>query len=238
MEPDFTVLGLDPSLTNFGWGLHRPKAEGAARVVARGRFQTRASTLYVSRYTSLRENLRSVVRDLGPSKVGIEFPVFGSLYSEGMYGLFLFCSEALHAENCDVVFWSPMQIKAHARESLGRPPKWDMMKADMVEAAKADTGGGGVWNHNEADAYLAGRLAARFWLLHGGQIGESDLTPVERKYFLEIKRFSRGKRAGKVKNKGVMYREDERFFLWSQGDGDGEEGNGSSPGSEQVEGAG
>jgi hypothetical protein len=89
-----------------------------------------------------------------------------------------------------------------------------MMKNDMVDAAKQDTGGG-RWNHNEADAYLVGRLAARFWQLHDDQIKERDLTPRERKMFLDIKRYVRGKKAGRVERKGVMYREDERYFMWS-----------------------
>lgn len=90
-----------------------------------------------------------------------------------------------------------------------------MMKGDMVDAAKEDSGGG-RWNHNEADAYLVARLAARFWLLWADEIRERDLTPVERRYFLDIKKHIRGRKAGRTTFKGVMYREDERFFLWSQ----------------------
>jgi len=175
----------------------------------------------------MRESLRALVRDVKPDRVGIEFPIFNDLYSEGMYGLFLFCSEALYLEHQHVVFWSPMQVKAHARESLKRPKGWVMGKADMVEAARDDTGGG-VWNHNEADAYLNGRLAARFWQLHDGQIAEADLTEVERKYFLEIKRFVRGKHAGKELQRGVLYREDERFFIWSGVDDGGQESDNGS----------
>jgi len=73
-------------------------------------------------------------------------------------------------------------------------------------------------NHNEADAYLNARLSARFWQFHTGVLAEDDLTPVERKYFLEVKRYTRGKKAGKEVQKGVVYREDERFFRWSEGD--------------------
>lgn len=209
------VLGLDPSLTNFGYALHDTEGVGSGRCLLRGRFKTSASMLYVRRYMDLRANLRALIREVRPDHMGIEFPVFGDLYSEGMYGLFLFCSEAILEEKVDVVFWSPLQAKAHAREGLGRPPKWTMMKPDMVEAAKADTGGRGVWNHNEADAYHVARLSARFWGLLRGDLHEEDLTPVERKYFLEIKRYSRGKKAGREVHRGVLYREDERFFRFS-----------------------
>lgn len=212
------VLGLDPSLTNFGWAVHDTTATGAARCVARGRFQTSAKTLYVARYADLRDRLRALIQEVKPDRMGLEFPVFGSDYSEGMYGLFLYCSEGIHAEQKDVVFWSPLQVKAHAREAIARPKGWQMGKPDMVEAAKFDSGGKGVWNHNEADAYLVAVLAGRFWSLHDGLITEEDLTATERKYFLEVKKYSRGKMAGKTIERGVMFREDERFFTWSEVD--------------------
>jgi len=210
-------LGLDPSLTNFGWAVHDTAfpVGDRSRCDIRGRFQTSTRTLFIDRYTDLRERLGALVAEHKPDKVGLEFPVFNDLWSEGMYGLFLYTCESLKLAKQDVVFWSPMQVKAHARESLGRPPGWKMMKPDMIDAARADTGGG-RWNHNEADAYLVARLASRFWLIHEGEILERDLSDVERKYFLDIKRYERGKKAGKVDLKGVMYREDDRFFLWSK----------------------
>ena len=214
------VLGLDPSLTNYGWAVHDTSGGSLSgdppRCVARGRFQTGSKELFVARYMQLRERLADLIRDQRPDRVGIEFPVFDNLFSEGMYGLFLFSCEALLTANVNVVFWSPLQVKAHARESLGRPKGWVMMKPDMVEAAKADTGTKGVWNHNEADAYLVGRLSGRFWNYYEGGIPETELTPTERKYFTEVKTYTRGKRAGETVRRGVVYREDERFFNWAE----------------------
>lgn len=230
------VLGLDPSLTNFGWAIHDSDATGVARCVARGRFKTSAKTLYISRYQDLRERLRSLIREHSPDHMGLEFPVFGNLFSEGLYGLFLYCSEALKEERQDVVFWSPLQIKAHARVALGRPKGWVMMKPDMVEAAKSDTGFKGTWNHNEADAYLCALLSARFWLLHDGLLKEADLTPLEAKYFLEVKKYQRGKKVGEEVKKGLIYREDERFFKWSEDpDGDSNDEDEDPPSPEDGE---
>lgn len=211
-----TVLGLDPSLTNFGWALHDTEAPvgNTGRCLSRGRFQTPASMGFIVRYMTQRDRLAALIREHKPDKVGIEFPVFDNLFSEGMYGLFLYSCEALRTEGCDVVFWSPLQVKAHARETLDRPKSWVMDKADMVEAAKTDAGGS-KWNHNEADAYLVARLAGRFWHLHGALLTEDALTSTERKYFTEIKRFVRGKKAGQAEHRGVIYREDDRFFMWS-----------------------
>ena len=210
------VLGLDPSLTNFGWAVHDTDATGLTRCIARGRFQTGSSTLFVDRYVSMRESLRTLIQEVQPDRMGIEFPVFDNLFSEGMYGLFLYSCEAIKLERQDIVFWSPLQVKAHAREAIGRPKGWEMMKPDMVEAAKKDTGFKGRWNHNEADAYLVARLSARFWLLHDKVITEDSLSLTERQYFKKVHTFEKGKRAGETVQSGVMYRENERFFRWSQ----------------------
>jgi len=168
----------------------------------------------------MRESVRRLVEDLGVqygvTRLGVEYPVFKALYSEGMYGLFLYTCEALRETKVDVVFFSPMQTKVHARAVLGRPDGWDMKKPDMVEAAKKDAGGRGAWNHNEADAYWVARTAARFWQLLDGEIQESDLSPAERKQFLDVHTFLRGKRKGQVAQTGILYREDERFFQWSK----------------------
>jgi hypothetical protein len=209
------VLGLDPSLTNFGWALHDDCAHGAARCPDRGRFKTSSKQLFVDRYIELRESLLDLVKTTNPDRVGIEYPVFNDLFSEGMYGLFLYSCEALRVGKVDVVFFSPGQIKAKARLVADRPKGWKMRKPDMVEAAKADTGGKGRWNHNEADAYMAAHLATRFWRLYDGDITEEDLDTVEAHQFTKIHTYSRGKRAGQTVRSGILHRADERFHLWS-----------------------
>jgi hypothetical protein len=214
------VLGLDPSLTNFGWAIHDTNASGKARCPARGRFQTSSKALFIARYIEMRERLRALIRDTEPDAMALEFPVFNDLWSEGMYGLFLYCCEGLREERQDVVFLANNQIKGHAREFLKRPKVdnkvWKMMKPDMVEASKVDTGGG-RWNHNEADAYLCAKLGARFWLFQRGEIVEADLTTVEAHQFAKIHKYGpRSKKAGEVVRRGIVYREDERFFMWSK----------------------
>ena len=71
--------------------------------------------------------------------------------------------------------------------------------------------GKGRWNHNEADAYLAGVLGARFWKFLDGDLPAGELTPTETKYFTEI----HVPKVGKTIKKGLIYRENERFFAWS-----------------------
>lgn len=228
------VLGFDPSLTNFGWAVHDTAATGTGRCPARGRFQTSSKTLFVDRYIEMRQNVLGLLaRFPHITRVGCESPVFKELYSEGMYGLFLYTMEAIRAGHRDVVLFSPPQVKTHARLFLDRPKiagkQWVMDKPDMVEAAREDCGGSGVWNHNEADAYWVARAAARFWSHLDGVVGSADLTVVEQKQFTEIQTIKRGKKAGQTVEKGILYREDERFFRWSlaeedHGKEDGQDG--------------
>lgn len=203
-------------MTNYGWAIHDTDAPVGTpeRCVARGRFRTPADMEFVERYCTYRQNLMDILDKYRPDKVGIEFPVFDSMFSSGMYGLFLYSCEALKSRGMDTVFWSPMQVKAHARDSIKRPSNWQMEKPDMVEATRLDVGGK-AWNHNEADAYLIGVLSGRFWGLLEGSISEGDLTATEKKYFMTVHTYLRGRKAGKTVKKGIIYREDDRFFLWS-----------------------
>ena len=214
------VLGLDPSLTNFGWALHDTDAEGLARCPDRGRFQTSSKMLFVDRYIEMRTNVLALVTRLGVTKVGCESPIFNDLWSEGMYGLFLYTCEALRQAKVDLVFFSPPQVKAHARAFLDRPRVggnlWVMKKPDMVEAARDNTGGKGRWDHNEADAYWVAHSAGRFWQHLDGVIEVDGLTRAERSQFRKIHTYQRGKRAGKTVKSGLLYREDDRFFRWAE----------------------
>lgn len=209
------TLGFDPSLTNFGWAVHDSDGVAAGRCLARGRFRTSSATLFVDRYCDLRASVISLLSQYDVARVGVEYPVFDELYSEGMYGLFLYTCEALKLGCRDVVFFSPGQIKAQARQFLGRPKNWKMQKPDMVEAAQLDAGGG-RWNHNEADAYLVAKAAARFWQFYDGSLAKEDLTIPEKQQFAHIHTYKRGKKAGETEHRGILYREDERFFQWSR----------------------
>jgi hypothetical protein len=213
------VIGLDPSLTGFGWAIHDGEGEGRARCPDKGHWETEAKDLFVGRYIHMRDSVVRLVMETGIRRFGVESPYCGDLYSEGMYGLYLYVAEGLWLARCDVVYFTPMQTKAHARRFLRRPmvpKKWVMKKSDMIEAAKVDTGGKGRWTSDEADAYWAGRTGSRFWDFYDGKITEEDLTPEERHQFAKIHTFTRGRRAGDTIRPGLLYREDDRFFRWSE----------------------
>ena len=90
------TLGLDPSLTGFGWCVHDSSKLGSERIVQAGVFSTSPKTMWVKRYVDLRENVAGVL-DRFPTveAVGVESPPFGELWSEGLYGLFLMVNEAV-----------------------------------------------------------------------------------------------------------------------------------------------
>ena len=207
------VLGMDPSLTNFGWCVVE-HSDGVITPISHGRFQTDAATLFIDRYVFLREEVKKLILTHNPDKISCEYPIFDNLYSEGMYGLFLFTCEAVRSSKKDIVFFSPGQGKAHARLFLDRPKGWKMEKTDMVEACKKAVGK--VWNHNEADAYWISRAGIRFWMFVEGLLPEYEMTPVEEQQFTKVHTFKKGKRAGQTKKSGIAYREDERFFRWSK----------------------
>ena len=210
------VLGLDPSLTSYGWALHETTAQGQARCVSRGCHQTPSKMLEILRYMKHRDHVESLVRSLKPDRVAIEYPIFNELYSSGMYGLFLFTFEALLRSRADVVFLSNSSTKALVRRFLDRPKGWGQItKQDMIDAAKRDVSRG-RWKSDEADAYWVAVLGGRFWEFFVGNLTEDDLSDYERTLFTEIKRPLRGKMAGRTVEKGLLYRQNDRFFLLSQ----------------------
>lgn len=208
------TLGLDPSLTGFGWCIHNSSVAGPGRVVAKGVLTTSAKRVFIWRYLYLREAL-SMVLDRFPSidNVGVESPPFGEQFSEGLYGLFLYVNEALFLRRKDVVYFDPTTVKRLAKmdPSIRRGT---MDKGDMIEAAKVDSGVK-RWNHNEADAYLVARSAARFWEYLAGTLQEDELTPSEHRAFLAVHTFIRGRKAGRTVKRGIVFKENDRFFEFS-----------------------
>jgi hypothetical protein len=147
--------------------------------------------------------------------VGVESPPFGEQWTAGLYGLFLYVNEAVFEHRKDVVYFDPGTVKMLAK---GDPSvrKGSMFKSDMVEAARADTGIKGRFNHNEADAYHIARFAARFWAFADGEIEESDLTPAEYRSFARVYVPKRGEKAGHVLRTGAVFKEGQRFFRFSK----------------------
>lgn len=209
------VLGLDPSLTGFGWCVHDDAAQGPDRVVARGRFCSDAKSIFVHRYMGMRQAVADLLtRFPDVRRVGVESPPFGALFSEGLYGLFLYVNEALCQGERDVVFFDPSTVKMLTRGESGIRGK--MTKVHMVAAARADTGIKSAFNHNEADAYHVARFSARFWSFVDQIVPYDDLSSAEKQAFGWARIIQHGPRQGVLIVGGAVYKENSRYFRFSQ----------------------
>lgn len=208
------TLGLDPSLTGFGWCIHDSEAIGSSRIFAKGKWVTTPKQLWVERYVSLRAEIETILdRYLMIEAVGVESPPFGEQYSEGLYALFTYVNEAVWSRRRDVVHFDPGTVKMLTKIDP-KQRKGKMFKSDMIDAAKADTGVS-KWNADEADAYHVARFTARFWMFVKGQIGEGDLSPAEHQAFARVHTYTRGKREGQTVHTGAIFKEGRRFFRFS-----------------------
>lgn len=177
---------------------------------------TSAKSIFVTRYRALRADIERLI-DKFPSiqAIGVESPPFGEQFSEGLYGLFLYVNEAIYTRRKDVVYFDPGSVKMLTK---GDPSvrKGKMFKQDMVDAAKADTGVTGRFNHNEADAYHIARFAARFFDFIDERVGVEELTPAEKRAFALVHTFTKGKRAGETLYQGAAFKEGKRFYRFSR----------------------
>jgi Holliday junction resolvasome RuvABC endonuclease subunit len=207
------TLGLDPSLRAFGWTL----IDDNAIVLDKGTLGTDSDMIFIDRYITLRDQVRGIIQNVKsqyPNEkitMGVESPYFNDLFSEGMYGLFLYVNEAIKLELMDVVFLSPLQVKAHAHLFMGRPKGWKMQKTDMIDACKKADPTVKKLNHHQADAYWVARTSQRFWKFVNQDIAVLDLNDVEKNQFAKLDL----NKMGQVKSKGIMYKEDDRWFRWS-----------------------
>lgn len=207
------VIGLDPSLSSYGWCILDAETDDSISVVDRGRFMTGAHWIEIQRYLHLRACLREVVLRYQPRAAGLETPYFGGSYSEGLYALFVTNQEVLYRNGIDTVYFAPTQLKKLAMDDPKRTGK--VFKSDMINAAKT-TSGIAVWNADEADAFHASRFGARFWHLVSDDIKEKDLSKVEESVFLNRHSFIRGKKAGITEENGIFFKKMKRWFPFSR----------------------
>jgi Holliday junction resolvasome RuvABC endonuclease subunit len=201
------TLGLDPSLTGFGWAIHNSTVVGPERVLAKGVISTSSDTNQVLRYRYLRQALIDILKIFPEvQNVGAESPPFGEQYSEGLYALSVYVTEATFLSRRDIVFFDPQTLKMLVRmDSSIR--KGSIDKQDVIDAARTDTTIK-RWNHNEADAFIIARSAAHFWEFLEGVLVEDDLTPSEAQAFM-------GPKTKKGRSGGLRSKENNRFFRFS-----------------------
>lgn len=208
------VLGLDPSLTAFGWALHDDAADGRARRPSSGHEGTLPSSVPVARYLQHQAMVEDVLARNNVAAVGIESPAYeAGPFQTIHFGLMMFSLVPIFEARKDVVLFDPATLKYLAREDPAR--KGAMGKMDMQRRVQLDTMDTRVIDNNEADAYLVGKYTARMMRLADGSLRPEDLTPCERRVFLE--RQKTVKRMGQKVRKRVAhaFRENSRFFRFS-----------------------
>jgi Holliday junction resolvasome RuvABC endonuclease subunit len=209
------TLGFDPSFTGYGWCVHDSEARGEARVVAKGVWKTTPRTVFVRRYMDFRSLITAKLVEFPQIEaVGIESPVFGEQWSSGAYALFVYTNEVVYTRHKDVVYFDPGTVKMLAKIDP-KVRRGKMFKTDMVNTAREDTDIK-RWNHNEADAYHVARFTARFFLRLADKLTDEDLSPAEYQSFSKVHTFKKGERAGQIVRLGAIFKENSRFFRFSQ----------------------
>jgi len=205
------ILGLDPSLTGFGWVLlDTIEGDGdRATHLKHGTFKTNKRTPMPWRYKSLRESLAALIQaehheGTGIDFVGIEHPPFSASYSLGLYALYMDIWEVLLDARLPFVLYLPSQLKAYARRRLGEKGK--MSKQDMKDLFLEIFDYEGRFNNNVADAGICGFMASRFALLIRGHISEDDLLDYEQDMYTKN---TVSRKTGKERFEGYIFNEGE-----------------------------
>ena len=131
-------LGLDPSLTSYGWCVYDSEATGLDKVVAFGRWKTTSKMLEPVRYMSHRKSLTEVIRKYNITKSAIETPPVGdngAFSQEKLYALYMVNMEVMFTEKVDVLLLAPLQLSLLAKVWGRRVVRGDWDKKDMIRTA-------------------------------------------------------------------------------------------------------
>lgn len=204
------VLGVDPSLTNFGYVVLEDY-----KVLDKGKFQTTPEDgMNVQRYVLQANRLAELARKYSIKYLVSESPIFDMWSTEILYGLQSFLHCAYWALGLRVLTLTPTQVKSYACPHV----KGTVLKHDMVKAARIDLG----MRENErlandvADAYWIAKIGYRWWSFYEKLLPETELTEKEKKMFLATHTYTRGKKAGQTERTGFIYRENELFYLYDK----------------------
>jgi Holliday junction resolvasome RuvABC endonuclease subunit len=210
------ALGLDPSLTAFGWAIHDPNAVDRRRRVASGHDGTGPKTVPVVRFMHFRETVSKLLDEHDPDVVGIESPAYqAGPFQRIHFGLMIYALEAIFERRKDCVLFDPATLKLLAKEDSSKR-KGSMGKLDMQRMVQLDTMEASVIDNNEADAYLVGKFAARFAVIQSGGLDPERLTPSEKSVFLTRSKRVKTMRGTVVKRVAHAFRENSRFFAFSK----------------------
>jgi hypothetical protein len=209
------TLGLDPSLSAYGWAIHDSDATGMQRRVASGHEGTLPSAVPVARFMHYRALVERLLLEYQPDVVGIESPAYDAgPFQTIHFGLMMFSMESIFKRRKDLVLFDPATLKGLAR--FGLKNKIGMIsKQDMQRFVQLDTLDTNIIDNNEADAYCVAYFSARFMGVINGSINPEDLTQSELNTFLLRKKNVKTVRGKKIKMVSHAFRENSRYFRFS-----------------------
>jgi Holliday junction resolvasome RuvABC endonuclease subunit len=202
------ALGLDPSLTGYGWCIYDSEAPTKTeKLVISGHEGTLSSVVSVVRFINFRSLVEDLLSRFRIDVVGIESPAFGGgPFLTTHFSLMMFSLEAIFNARKDCVLFDPTTLK------LLSTGKSDASKQDMQKAVQLDRMTTDLVQSDESDAYLVSRFAARFIMLKNCIISPDELSTNEQQIFLERSK----KRKGMIRRTAQIFRENSRFFEFSR----------------------
>lgn len=209
------ILGIDPSLTNLGFVILEGGSTGFPQILEKGRLQSETKDgLPLQRYVMQAHGIADLVKKYDIQYVASEAPYYGDFNTEILYGLHTMLHFTYWNLKLNVVILAPLTVKSYALPGF----KEKIFKSDMIKAARQDLG----MRENErlandvADAYWISKLGLRFWLYYCKLLSDTDLTDKEKDVFTHSHTFTRGSKKGVTERKGIIYRKNELFYIYSE----------------------
>lgn len=209
-------LGLDPSLSGYGWAVFDSKQKGRARRIASGHEGTLPSVVPPARFLHFQSMVRELIKEYpGIEVVGIESPAYDAgPFQTIHFGLMQFSMAEVFLARRDCVLFDPATreflVRVDPKKKTGK-----MFKEDIQRYVQLDTLDSGFIDNNEADAYVIALFAARLKELRNGIISPEDLTPSELKKFVLMTKKKKTIFGTRTKNTGHAFRENSRFYDFS-----------------------
>lgn len=207
-------LGLDPSLTGFGYAVRDGNATGRNRLVTSGVLETAKTDVFVTRLMEIRLLVDRIINQYDPEVVGIESPAFDAgVFQTSHFCIMQYSLETIFKNRKDVVLFDPSTLKSLVR---GDASKTGMItKNDVLNFMKLDINYPVMVKSDESDAYAVSYFANRFFQFIRGNISVDELSDNERRIFAEKTKKIKTLRGPKLKQSSHQWRENDRWFRFS-----------------------
>ena len=206
------IIGLDPSLTHFGWVIMDENKSGKDIMSDFGTFVTNTDDgLRVQRLIMQRERIKNLLQERNIRFISMEAPYWGDFSTEILFALNQFIHEVFLNLQCFVMYTQPTALKKYA---LPKMKSDEVTKHHMVHQAKTELDRHGKrLSEHVADAYFAAKLGLRFYQWYTlKSIKDENLSEWELNYFCDKHTFTRGEKKGLTEYNGLIYRENDQFF--------------------------